>query len=175
MDLSRYAASQSEDALHPKSGGKLKPSKKKGLGLKHAAGRAGQPASKVVKHYSSKDIAPIDYHTVQHTGTLLAPAAERDWRSFKYTSKCRVGRGGRIIFDRSHVKDKIPLKIFYGVDYLDWNVISTSSLELQKSGDVCGEILSEKRHQGVPGDLVNIWGREGERVGNSEHAIATNA
>jgi len=174
MDLSRYAASQSEDALHPKSGGKLKPSKKKGLGIKHAAGRV-QPAAKVVKNYSSKDVTAIDYHTVQHTGTLLAPAAERDWRSYKYTSKCRVGRGGRIIFDRSHVKEKIPFKIFYGVDYLDWNVVSTSSLELQKSGDVCGEILSEQRHQGVPGDLVNMWGTEAERVGNIEHAIATNA
>merc|ERR1711871_1839528 len=32
MDFSRYAGSQSEDALHPKSGGKLKPSKKKALG-----------------------------------------------------------------------------------------------------------------------------------------------
>lgn len=142
----RYASTQSEDALHPKSGGKLKPSKKKSLGTfgKLTTNRS-QPAVKIVKHLSNKDNAPVDYHSVQHTGMLLAPPAERDWRCYRYASRCRVGRGGRIIFDRSQVKDKIPPKIFYGVDSLDWNVVSPATLEVRTSGDACAQVLNRKR------------------------------
>eukprot|EP00658_Telonema_sp_P-2_P011803 TRINITY_DN14522_c0_g1_i3.p1 TRINITY_DN14522_c0_g1~~TRINITY_DN14522_c0_g1_i3.p1 ORF type:complete len:531 (-),score=70.82 TRINITY_DN14522_c0_g1_i3:207-1799(-) len=145
----RYAATQSEDALHPKSGGKLKPSKKKTLGTfgKMSSARSTPPV-KIIKQFSNKDSAPVDYHSVQHTGCLLAPSAQRDWRCYRYMSRCRVGRGGRIIFDRSHVKDKIPSKIFYGVDYLDWNVISSATLQVHRSGDVCAQVFGGKRDWG---------------------------
>jgi len=146
MDFARYAAPQSEDALHPKSGGKLKPSKKKSLGTLGKLNRS-QPNPKVIRQYSNKDNAPVDFHSVQHTGVLLAPAAERDWRTFRYATKCRIGRGGRIIFDRNHVKDKIPPKIFYGVDCMDWNVVSPATLEVrQDHGDICAQTLSRKRN-----------------------------
>eukprot|EP00656_Telonema_subtile_P001317 TRINITY_DN1059_c0_g3_i1.p1 TRINITY_DN1059_c0_g3~~TRINITY_DN1059_c0_g3_i1.p1 ORF type:complete len:419 (+),score=58.49 TRINITY_DN1059_c0_g3_i1:143-1399(+) len=140
----RYEKPRSEDALHPKSGGKLKPSKKKALGTKLSSSRS-QPHEKVIKQYN-KDNTPVDFHSVQHSGTLLAPAAERDWSTYRYASKCRIGRGGRIIFDRNHVKDKIPPKIFYGVDYMDWNVISPATLEVREEGDICAQVLSRKRN-----------------------------
>ena len=104
------------------SGGKLKPSKKKQFGgLKMSSSNRTQPVVRIIRQYANKDNAPVDYHSVQHTGVLLAPAAERDWRSYRYASKCRIGRGGRVIFDRNQVKDKVPMKIFYGVDHLDWD------------------------------------------------------
>jgi hypothetical protein len=146
-EYSRYAAPQSEDALHSRSGGKLKPSKKKHLGLKMSASNRTSPVVRIIRQYTNKDNAPVDYHSVQHTGLLLAPAAECDWRNFRYASKCRIGRGGRVIFDRNHVKDKVPTKIFYGVDHLDWDTTSIGELELRNEipPSTCAQVLNRKR------------------------------
>jgi len=172
-EYSRYAAPQSEDALHPKSGGKLKPSKKKHAGgLKMSSSNRSQPAVRIIRHYANKDNAPVDYHSVQHTGVLLAPAAERDWRSYRYASKCRIGRGGRVIFDRNQVKDKIPSKIFYGVDHLSWDTTSMSMLELRNEGSTCAQVLNRKRNYSASN--VVAWTAkmaQGEGDGEPENVV----
>jgi len=166
---SRYAAPQSEDALHPKSGGKLKPSKKKHFGgLKMSSSNRTQPVVRIIRQYANKDNAPVDYHSVQHTGVLLAPAAERDWRSYRYASKCRIVRGGRVIFDRNQVKDKVPMKIFYGVDHLDWDTTSIGELELRNEAfpSTCAQVLNRKRKYSASSVLA--WGAKAAAKGEGE-------
>ena len=86
----------------------------------------------------------MDFHQVHESGKIVTPMAddERSWSTFRYTSRGRVGRGGRIIFDRVLVKNKME-DPRYGIDVLDWNITSAATMKLWKNDSICSQILRE--------------------------------
>jgi len=146
-----------EPQTQPKSGGKLKPPKKRvmlaGNRQRSSASSApgGPPAEppvprqpRIIYSLTNKDATPVDFHQVHESGKIVTPMAddERSWSTFRYTSRGRVGRGGRIIFDRVLVKNKME-DPRYGIDVLDWNITSAATMKLWKNDSICSQILRE--------------------------------
>ena len=89
---------------------------------------------------------PVDLHQVHDTGKWVDPIADgREWSTFRYTSRGRVGRGGRIIFVRTMVTDRLDEDPKCGVEPLDFNVVSPQSIKIWSGDSVCSHVLRHKR------------------------------
>lgn len=137
-----------------KSTGMLKPHKKKVMLAGHSQvatatpdnGPKPPPPTRIIRSLGSRDPTPIDVHQVHDSGKWADSISEgRDWSTFRYTSRGRVGRGGRIIFDRTMVTDKIDTDPKCGVDPLDFSVLSAQSLKIWSGDSVCSQVLRHKR------------------------------
>jgi len=141
--------------VRPKSAGKLKPQKKRVMLAGHSRnnsagapepGPRAPPVMRIIRSLVNRDSAPIDIHQVHESGKWVDPMSEgREWSSFRYTSRGRIGRGGRIIFDRAMVKDKMDDEPKCGVEPVDWNCVSAASLKIWTGDSMCGHLLRQKR------------------------------
>lgn len=144
-----------------KSAGILKPLKKRVMLAGHSQtersgtsdpGPRAPPVMRIIRSLTNKDSAPIDIHQVHESGKWVDPMAEgREWSSFRYTSRGRVGRGGRIIFDRTMVGDRIEDEPKCGVEALDFNSISAASLKIWTGETVCGNLLRKRKLDDMDG------------------------
>jgi len=170
-DRDRDRGVAQERAAAPKSGGKLKPQKKRVMLAGHrnqSSGSAAQaaaaaaeppprapPVMRVIRSLVNKDTMPVDFHQVHDSGRFVDPMEEgRDWGTFRYTSRGRVGRGGRIIFDRTMVKDRMD-DPRYGAELVDWNVINAASLKLWTGDSVAADILRKRKLDVLSDDTIS--------------------